>query len=508
MLFAFVLVRRATAGGRTRENVYAILVLGFLGWWAFCDAFFYPAATQEAAWVWHRLSAIGWGGFVAASAAYFLTLAGAHKYFNTAYKEALYWAAPAAFVLRNVLAQPTSLARELVQSKSGLGWTIVPNLGSGMLWLYVAYIAVYLGGALGFLLYGMRKKEKTDHEKKLAVGFALVNLLAVAAGVLTLLVLPAANFALPSFASGATLIFLAGYWGALREYDLLHVELALNHGSVFETCLDALLITDENFHIQYANAEAKGLLGLTAAEQPDFIARLSDASAEEVRGFARSGEKQARSLSLALRKDATPLLCSVSRASMGRSHLTVYIFSLYDVTSLKQAQDKLQYLAHYDELTGLPNRRCFEGTMQRWAQEYKAAGKDFWLLFLDFNNFKYINDNCGHRRGDEVLRCAALAIAKELPKEDAIARIGGDEFVVLHSAATAISAQELADKLQAAVRKTDGEILPPDYHMGVSVGACAYSDAQDLRILMKKADERMYANKRCTCPAGARSARD
>ncbi len=162
----------------------------------------------------------------------------------------------------------------------------------------------------------------------------------------------------------------------------------------------------------------------------------------------------------------------------------------------KQAEERIQYLAYYDGLTGLPNRTLFSQRLNHalaQAQRYKKA---LAVLFIDLDRFKNINDTLGHEAGDSLLQEMAKRLADCLRESDTVARLGGDEFVVL--------LEEVADPKYAAnvARKIIAAALNPfllkggEYHITASIGISTYpDDGEDEQTLMKHADIAMYLAK-------------
>jgi diguanylate cyclase (GGDEF)-like protein/PAS domain S-box-containing protein len=102
-----------------------------------------------------------------------------------------------------------------------------------------------------------------------------------------------------------------------------------------------------------------------------------------------------------------------------------------DVTQMRSLASQLSYQARHDELTGLLNRREFEARVTRALEDAQRHGRESWLCFIDMDQFKVINDTCGHLAGDEQLKRVAGALSSRLRDEDTVARLGGDEFAIL-----------------------------------------------------------------------------
>ncbi len=102
-----------------------------------------------------------------------------------------------------------------------------------------------------------------------------------------------------------------------------------------------------------------------------------------------------------------------------------------DITDRKRAEEEIEHLAYHDALTGLPNRKCLQDHMELALAQARRAGSRLAVLFLDLDRFKLVNDTMGHGVGDEVLRQVAVRLRGCVRAGDTVARVGGDEFVLL-----------------------------------------------------------------------------
>ncbi|WP_456480476.1 GGDEF domain-containing protein [Nautilia sp.] len=143
-----------------------------------------------------------------------------------------------------------------------------------------------------------------------------------------------------------------------------------------------------------------------------------------------------------------------------------------------------------DSLTGLYNRKFFYENVYKLKDIAKRNNGKLIILFIDLDDFKKINDRFGHKKGDEVLKKAALILKKSLRNSDIISRMGGDEFVV----AVLNGNEKDIDKLVKRARgKMESEIKGVSFSYGYSVYP---DDGEDIEELIQKADERIYSNKR------------
>jgi diguanylate cyclase (GGDEF)-like protein/PAS domain S-box-containing protein len=163
---------------------------------------------------------------------------------------------------------------------------------------------------------------------------------------------------------------------------------------------------------------------------------------------------------------------------------------------LQQDAQRLEFLAHHDTLTGVPNRAMFAERAREAVAHARRHDKRAAVLFLDLDNFKQVNDQLGHETGDALLKLIAARIRASVRGDDFVARIGGDEFcVLLQDIADAREASAVAQKLVHEIGKPYrlGEL---NVNSGASVGiACVPQDGEDVATLLRKADMAMYRAK-------------
>jgi diguanylate cyclase (GGDEF)-like protein len=170
--------------------------------------------------------------------------------------------------------------------------------------------------------------------------------------------------------------------------------------------------------------------------------------------------------------------------------------SFQDITARRLSEDQIARLAHYDELTGLPNRNLFASHLAHALTRARRLDQSVALLFIDLDRFKHINDALGHDVGDEVLKIVGERLSEALRASDLLARLGGDEFVVIaEDVAPSEAAAALAAKLIAAVDrpiKVGGHELTLTASLGISRFP---NDGTDVQTLLKNADTAMYRAK-------------
>ena len=167
-----------------------------------------------------------------------------------------------------------------------------------------------------------------------------------------------------------------------------------------------------------------------------------------------------------------------------------------DITEIRDTQDKLHYLAHYDALTGTANRRLFEDRCRQAIEGALRYGHDSALISLDLDHFKRINDTLGHDAGDELLKTLSERLRACVRREDTIARLGGDEFAVLLNKVAGPEgcekvARHILQSVTQPIRVRTGELV-----VTTSIGiTLAPNDGTQYEELLKNADMAMYRAK-------------
>lgn len=172
------------------------------------------------------------------------------------------------------------------------------------------------------------------------------------------------------------------------------------------------------------------------------------------------------------------------------------IGTLADVTELKNAQKELEKLAFYDPLTGLPNRRFFVDLLGFGLAKAKRSGAKAAVLMLDMDNFKRVNDLLGHTGGDLLLQQQAQRIRSAVREQDAVSRMGGDEFTIMLSPVREISEVTTLAKRVLDALNTPVTIGNHTVEVGASIGVALYpNDGEKTEDLIRNADMALYEAK-------------
>ncbi|WP_145184493.1 MULTISPECIES: bifunctional diguanylate cyclase/phosphodiesterase [unclassified Pseudomonas] len=160
-----------------------------------------------------------------------------------------------------------------------------------------------------------------------------------------------------------------------------------------------------------------------------------------------------------------------------------------DLSARRASEERLRYLAHYDELSGLANRSLFRLRLQEAAQRIRSNGRSLALLHIDLDRFKLLNESLGHELADQLIRKIARRIVSAVPEADTVARLSGDEFAVLFDGYSNLSSlvrvtTRLLNKLRKPQRLDGHEVV-----VSASVGISVLSDAtRDVEALIGQAD--------------------
>ncbi len=294
-------------------------------------------------------------------------------------------------------------------------------------------------------------------------------------------------------------------------HDQKHNEVALRRANwmlsshINNTPL-AVLEWDRDFRLVRWSPQAEHLFGWRADEvlgMPiDGNPLLHDAERGEVaRLLARlmSGEEpRAMGQTRNSRKDGETIWCEWYHSCLldDDGNIVSILSFAQDVSPRVRAEERLQYMATRDALTGLPNRLLLHERLAQATAQAKRTGHRVGVLFIDLDRFKNVNDTLGHRIGDELLKAVSRALASALRESDLLARLGGDEFMVIvedfdDSATLGNIAQKLLDAVSQPFRIEEHEL-----YVTSSIGISVYpDDSDDPDELLKHADVAMYRSK-------------
>lgn len=282
----------------------------------------------------------------------------------------------------------------------------------------------------------------------------------------------------------------------LANQELKALSTKIN--AILIAAADGIITTDVHGHITTSNPVISHIFGYQHEELlgkklnllikdnlPKNILSLHD-KYEHSHMFEVTGVRKNGSL--------FPLEISISKVSIHKETLTVFI--MRDITERKESEKRLAYLAHYDQLTGLPNRLLFEDLLKNSIKKAEKHGSHVALLYLDLDNFKTVNNTLGHDIGDLFLNAVAKRFAKYAHENDFICRLSGDEFLFIlddmHEINNAtITAHNIIEDLKNPIQIKGYQVT-----IGASIGIAVYpNNGKDVVTLTKNADIAMYQAK-------------
>ncbi|MBD2426404.1 EAL domain-containing protein [Phormidium sp. FACHB-1136] len=273
--------------------------------------------------------------------------------------------------------------------------------------------------------------------------------------------------------------------------------------AVFESTLEGVMITDLRGRILDVNQAFETITGYHDSEAIGQTPRLLKSGRHDdafyqhlwqtlVTQGSWHGEIWNR------RKDGTiyPSLLTITTVRNGENQATGYVGVFSDITATKENQERLDYLAHHNPLTELPNRLLFNDRLRHALTLASRQNTRLALIFVDVDRFKHINDSMGHGAGDDLLRQLAQRFQALVRTNDTVAHLSGDEFVVLledvtHSQNVTLVINKLLEALKDPIQIQGQEI-----YVTVSMGISLFpNDGDDPATLLRNADTAMYQAK-------------
>jgi diguanylate cyclase (GGDEF)-like protein/PAS domain S-box-containing protein len=272
--------------------------------------------------------------------------------------------------------------------------------------------------------------------------------------------------------------------------------------TIFESALDSIFLMDQDIFID-CNQKTLEMYGCTREQiigqttyrffpevQPDGSNSLE--KAQEIVNAALRGQPQFFEWKHC-RYDGTPFDAEVSLnvfSVAGKNYIQGLV---HDITERKNAEDRIQYLATHDSLTGLPNRLMFSQLLNHSIQSARRHKRQFAVFFIDLDRFKIVNDTKGHEAGDRLLQEIAQRYKQALRAADVVGRLGGDEFIILIEDVHELSQVEIVARRILFDTVKPMVLLGEECHVTASIGISIFpKDGEDEQTLMKNADTAMY----------------
>lgn len=308
-----------------------------------------------------------------------------------------------------------------------------------------------------------------------------------------------------------------------RLIRLLGVEVDITERKLYEEALfrekesaqitlrsigDGVITTDDHNNVEYINPIAEELTGWKvddASGRPvDEIFRgFHEETCEPLENPLAVAIRRNRSIksvrpTLLIRRDGNELYIESTASPIrdGKGDVTGGVLVFHDVSESRELNRRLSYHASHDILTGLVNRREFENRLERALKSARARETAYALCYLDLDQFKIVNDSCGHSAGDALLGQLGALLKSKIRWRDTLARLGGDEFGVLLESCSLDEALKTAELLRVAISEFKFMWDDRSFRLGVSIGVVPITaDNEDVAAMLSAADSACAAAK-------------
>jgi diguanylate cyclase (GGDEF)-like protein/PAS domain S-box-containing protein len=308
-----------------------------------------------------------------------------------------------------------------------------------------------------------------------------------------------------------------------RLLRLVGVELDITERKLYEEALfrekesaqitlqsigDGVITTDAKGVIDYLNPVAEALTGWRLEDSQgraieEIFRAFHEETCEPLENPLAVAIRRTRSIKsvrpmLLIRRDGNEIYVESTASPIrdGSGAVSGGVLVFHDVSEARELNRRLSYHASHDTLTGLVNRREFENRMERALKSAKARETSYALCCLDLDQFKIVNDTCGHSAGDALLGQVGALLKSKVRWRDTLARLGGDEFGILLESCTLDEAMRTAESLREAVRNFKFTWEERTFRLGASIGVVPISvDNADVAAVISAADSACQAAK-------------
>lgn len=303
---------------------------------------------------------------------------------------------------------------------------------------------------------------------------------------------------------------LSQFVGVLRDVtERRQAEDALRIAAIVFEAQEGMMVTDADTVIQRVNQSFTRITGYSAEEvigkSPEFL-KSGKHDAEFFRGMwgkiARDGYWQGEIWNRRKNGEIYLQWLTITAVASTQGAITHYVAGFFDITNIRDTEEKVRRLAFYDPLTLLPNRRLMIDRLSQALPASVRSNAYGAVLFIDLDDFKTLNDTRGHDVGDMLLVQVAQRLLGCVRETDTVSRFGGDEFVImienlgLDERTAAAQAELIGEKIRAELNQPY-QLRDFEYHSSTSIGVCLfYGNELQIDELMKRADAAMYQSKR------------
>jgi diguanylate cyclase (GGDEF)-like protein/PAS domain S-box-containing protein len=271
---------------------------------------------------------------------------------------------------------------------------------------------------------------------------------------------------------------------------------------------DGVISTDAHGRVEYVNPVAEELTGwrlqdVLGRSIDEVFRAFHEETCEPLENPMTVAVRRARPVKslrpmLLIRKDGNELYVESTASPIrdGTGQVTGGVLVFHDVSESRELNRRLSYHTSHDVLTGLVNRREFEQRLERALKSARAKETSYALCYLDLDQFKIVNDTCGHAAGDALLGQVGALLKSRVRWRDTLGRLGGDEFGVLLESCPLEEALRTAETLREAVRNFRFTFEDRNFRLGVSVGVVPITaENEDVATILSAADSACMAAK-------------
>ncbi|MFC1747789.1 EAL domain-containing protein [Pseudomonadota bacterium] len=295
---------------------------------------------------------------------------------------------------------------------------------------------------------------------------------------------------------------LVGYTVVSRDItDKLHTEKRLLLAShVFECAIEGIMVTDADGTIQLVNPAFTSITGYLEKEAVGKNPRILQSSRQAPEFYEKmwstilsTGRWQGEIWNRRKSGEVYPSRLTITSVKDLNGNVIQYTAVFYDITDIKEKEEKINHRAYHDPLTELPNRLLFKDRLEQAITHARRSSTVLAVMFIDIDHFKRLNDTQGHQVGDQFLQLISSELRGLLREEDTVSRFAGDEFTILLAANNnlehaVIVAQKILNLFSKPFQIKNNEV-----YLGVSIGiACYPNDGNNPDMLIKNADTAMY----------------
>lgn len=274
----------------------------------------------------------------------------------------------------------------------------------------------------------------------------------------------------------------------------------LKKNRALDSSLSAIVIADSDWRICYANAESLNywrygraeILRMELEDLFSLVTELDTIKTTVAKNGRWEGELECQ------RMDSTTFFTSATAVTVNddEAEEPCYVFSFLDITSRVELEKRLIELSLHDDLTGLYNRRGFMTLGRQLLDSTKRKQPEIGILYVDLDYLKLINDRLGHAAGDSAIEATAMLLQNCFRDSDIIARIGGDEFVVLFLDTDGFSLKSIRRRIDSRLEEMEME-KPLPFMLSLSIGyySTVLHYQTQIGLLLSRADSLMYEDK-------------